>query len=63
VGLPSSVGDSRVICRFGLYKKVQYNRLFEIDKVSQNEFVVFCLLGDKGYPLISWIMMPYNEEW
>jgi hypothetical protein len=62
VGLPSSVNDSRVLCRFGLYKKVQYNELFEIDKISQNEFVVSYLLGDKGYLLISWTMMPYKEE-
>jgi hypothetical protein len=45
-----------------VYIKVQYNGLFEIDKVFQNEFVVFYLLGDKGYLLISWIMMPYKEE-
>jgi hypothetical protein len=62
VGLPSNVNDSRVLCKFGLYKKIQYNRLFEIDKVFQNEFVVSYLLGDKGYLLISWIMMPYKEE-
>jgi hypothetical protein len=62
VGLPSSVNDLKALCRFGLYKNVQYNGLFDINKVSQNEFVVSYLLGDKGYPLISWIMMPYKEE-
>jgi hypothetical protein len=35
--------------------------LFEIGKASQNGFAPY-LVGDKGYPLISWIMMPYNEE-
>jgi hypothetical protein len=30
VRLPSSVNDSNVLCRFGLYRKVQCNRLLEI---------------------------------
>jgi hypothetical protein len=61
VGLLGSLNDSRVLLQSCLYKKVQYIGLFEISRASRNGFALY-LLGDKGYPLISWIMMPYNEE-
>jgi hypothetical protein len=61
VGLQGSVNDSRALLQFGLYMKAQYIGLFEIGRASQNGFAPY-LLGDKGYPLISWIMTPYKEE-
>jgi len=56
VGLPCTINELKVLHQFGLYKKVQYNGLFEIEKVSQNGFAPY-FLDDKGYPLISWITM------
>jgi hypothetical protein len=42
-------------------KKPQYNGLFEHRKVFQNGFAPY-LLGDKGYPLLSSITIPYKDE-
>jgi hypothetical protein len=61
MGLLGSVNDSRVLLQSGSYMKVQYIGLFEIGRVFQNGFAPY-LLGDKGYPLISWIMTLYKEE-
>jgi hypothetical protein len=61
VGLLSNVNDLWVLCQFGLHKKVEYNGLFEIEKASQNGFAP-SFLGDKGYPLISWIITPYKKK-
>jgi hypothetical protein len=35
--------------------------LFDITRGSQHEFPHY-ILGDKGYPLISWIMTPFKED-
>jgi hypothetical protein len=59
VGFLSNVNNSRVLLRSGLYRKAQYIGLFEIGRAFQNGFSPY-LLGDKGYPLISWIMTPYK---
>jgi hypothetical protein len=61
MGLPNDVNDLRVLHQFGLYKKVQYNGLFEIEKALQNGFAPL-FLDDKGYPLISWVITPYKKE-
>jgi hypothetical protein len=55
------VNDSKVLHTFALDKNVQYNGLFEINKGFQQGFPLY-LLGDKVYPLISWIMKPFKEE-
>jgi hypothetical protein len=56
VGLPGSVNGSRVLCKFGVYIKAQHIVLFDIARGSQHEFPLY-ILGDKGYPLISWKML------
>jgi hypothetical protein len=43
----------------GLYKQVQCQALFDINKGRGVEPPPY-LLGDKGYSLINWIMMPYK---
>ena len=60
VSLPGSVNDSRVLRRFGLFKKATYGRIVEGLAVSQDGFTPY-LLGDKGYPLFPWLMTPYRE--
>lgn len=58
VGLPGSVNDSMVLKRLALYKCAQYHGLFT---KSSNDVPPY-LLGDKGYPLISWIMTLYKDN-
>jgi hypothetical protein len=44
-----------------VYIKAQLIVLFDIARGSQHEFPLY-ILGDKGYPLISWIMTPFKED-
>ena len=60
VGLPRSVNDSRVLRQSGLFRKATDGRIVEGPAVSQDGFTPY-LLGDKGYPLLSWLMTPYRE--
>ncbi len=55
-----SVNDSRILHRFTLYQYAQFHGLFDPNKGVDGVFPY--LLGDKGYPLICWIMMPFKEE-
>jgi hypothetical protein len=59
VGLPRSVNDSKVLRRCTIYYFADYQGLFNANK-GQEGFSPF-LLGDKGYPLLSWLMTPPKE--
>jgi hypothetical protein len=48
------------MCKFDLYINAQYKGLIEVNRGS-NGFLLY-LLGDKGYPLILWIMTQFKEE-
>jgi hypothetical protein len=61
VGLPGSVNDQRVLRRSSLWQKIMRCRLMSIDGGYQ-EGVTPYLLGDKGYPLLSWIMVPFRDD-
>ncbi len=54
MGLLRSVDDSRVLRRFTIYYFAEFQRLFNVNK-GQEGFLPF-LLGNKGYPLLSWLM-------
>jgi hypothetical protein len=62
VGMLGNVNDSRVLHRFLLYKQVQLHGLFDIIRGSCKDIIPPYLLGDKGYPLIIWIMMPFKKD-
>jgi hypothetical protein len=60
VGFFKSVNDSRFLRKFGLYVNAQQQGLFNADK-SQDGFAPY-LLGNKGYPLLSWLMMLHRDR-
>ena len=61
VGLPGSLNDARVLRRSGLFSRVQErNGLIDGLSISEEGFRPY-LLGDKGYPLLPWILTPYRE--
>jgi hypothetical protein len=61
VGLPGSVNNQRVLRRSGLWQQVVQSGLMSTDGGYQ-EGVTPYLLGDKGYPLLSWIMVPFKDN-
>ena len=60
-GIPGSVHDSRALRNSSLYKKAEEN---EILRGPMHEFqgshVRPLVIGDGGYPLLSWLMRPFN---
>jgi hypothetical protein len=62
VGMPGSTNDSRTLCRNGLYANVQHRRILNDRHRVQHEGFSPYLLRDKGYPLLSWLMVPHKED-
>jgi hypothetical protein len=62
VGFLRLIDDSHVKKRSILYKCMQYRGLLDNYKGTLNAPSLHYLIGDKGYPLISWIMIPFKEE-
>jgi hypothetical protein len=61
VGLLGSINGSRFFVNLVCIEKAQHMVLFDIARGSQHEISLY-ILGDKGYPLISWIMTPFKED-
>jgi hypothetical protein len=62
VGMPGSTNDSRTLWRSGLYANVQRRRILNDMNGVQHEGFSPYLLGDKGYPLLSWLMVPHKDD-
>jgi hypothetical protein len=61
VGLPGSVNDQRVLRRSGVWQEVVHRGLMSAESGYQEGITPY-LLGDKGYPLLSWIMVPFKDD-
>ena len=61
VALPGNVNDTRVSQLSSLYYKALHQGLFAIKKGLVENLQPY-LLGDKGYPLLSWLMVSYKNK-
>lgn len=60
VGMPGSTHDVRVLKRSGLYHLATQTNLFDV-AYAQQGFSPY-LIGDKGYPLLPWLLTPYRDR-
>ncbi|KAG5869035.1 hypothetical protein JTB14_025924 [Gonioctena quinquepunctata] len=58
VGFPGSAHDSRVLKNSNLYVDIMTNNKLK----KYFKLVEFHLVGDKAYPLLSWLMTPYKNN-
>jgi hypothetical protein len=61
IGLPGPVNDQRVLRRSSLWQKVVHRGLMNVDAGYQEGIPPY-LLGDKGYPLLSWLIVPFKDD-
>ena len=60
VGMPGSTNDSRVLRRSALYHRGQQGNLWDAAHLFQG-FQPY-LIGDSGYPLLRWLMVPHRQN-
>lgn len=60
VGMPRSTHNSRVLRRFALYHRGQHGELW-LEQPVINGFTLY-LLGDAGYPVLPWLMVPHRRH-
>ena len=63
VGWPGSVHDSRVFVNSCLYQMIMDKKILQGEARSLNgHTVTVYLVGDSGYPLLTWLMKPYTHH-
>lgn len=60
VGMPGSTNDSRMLRRSSLYHLAMHGNLMEAQYAVEG-FTPY-LLGDLGYPLLPWLMVPHRGQ-
>ena len=60
LGMPGSTNDSRMLRRSSLYASAMHNNLFD-EQYRVQGFSPY-LLGDLGYPLLPWLMVPHRAR-
>jgi hypothetical protein len=61
MGLMGYMNDSIILLLFSLYSKTTYNGLFDPEHGSQDNIHPY-ILGDKGYLLLPWFMIPHKQN-
>lgn len=59
VGMPDSTNDARQLRRSMLYQRATTSNLF--DPADLVEGFVPYLIGDKGYPILPWLITPFRD--
>ena len=59
LGMPGSTNDSRMLRRSMLYNLAMHNSLMD-DQHAVERFSPY-LIGDLGYPLLPWLMVPHRS--
>ena len=64
VGWPGSVHDARVLSNSSIFEKANSNKLFQgiPSRLIGDQNIHPLIIGDPGYPLLSWLMKPYPEN-
>ena len=58
LGMPGSTNDSRMLRRSSLHHLAMHGNLF--DRVNGDDGFSPFLIGDSGYPLLPWLMVPHR---
>jgi len=58
LGMPGSTNDSRMLRRSSLYNLAMHGNLMEVQHVVDG-FTPY-VIGDLGYPLLPWLMIPHK---
>jgi hypothetical protein len=61
IGLPGSVNDSRILKKSRLYRRVVHGGLISKNLEHTVDIPPY-LLGNKGYPLLPWLLIPFKDD-